>query len=472
MELILTLIALIIPSATGTALVCWVLKGTDSGAVDRLVFGYGAGLGLLVMEIFLIGLLRIPFSAVTITIGQVILFVIFLFLSKRARGERRTDGTLADRGSPPHSAPLTGLWTCLFAVMALWVAAKVGFVFYETFSRPLHSWDTWGNWSAGAKAFFYAKGLILEPTAEDFFAKGYRAFLGHPLHSPLVQVWISLWLGKFSEIYVKGWTFFYFLTMLGMVYSAVRRESDIFWAMAAVFFMASMPLLTYHGQDAYSDFPLSWHALAGALLFWRFTSTEQRRYLGLAGLFTGIGMTVKNEGLFFLIALSCAIFLYSFRSRKDLMANFIWFLVPVALMAGPWYLFKAAYGFGFGHSGEESGYRWLSDPKYGHDAPREVHWDVIPSVLREMFMRANFGLLFSFWAALSVLGHRHILGTTIRYLYVMVFLVMAMFLFLYLTLEHTTVIEVTGINRNMLTYVPIVFFTTAFVALKFRKGSG
>ncbi len=42
-----------------------------------------------------------------------------------------------------------------------------------------------------------------------------------------------------------------------------------------------------------------------------------------------------------------------------------------------------------------------------------------------------------------------------------ILLVFAMFFFIYLTLEVTAVTQKTGIHRNVLTYLPIMFFTTA-----------
>jgi hypothetical protein len=121
---------------------------------------------------------------------------------------------------------------------------------------------------------------------------------------------------------------------------------------------------------------------------------------------------------------------------------------------------------GFGHSGAYSGFSWLSDPKFKHDAPRGVHWEIFPLVLREIFFKANFSLLFPFWIAVTVMGFKEIMRSKIKYLYFIAVSVIAMFIFVYLTLEVTAVTETTGIQRNFLTLAPIIFFISA--CLTFR----
>ncbi|MBI2400379.1 MAG: hypothetical protein HYV23_04885 [Deltaproteobacteria bacterium] len=50
-----------------------------------------------------------------------------------------------------------------------------------------------------------------------------------------------------------------------------------------------------------------------------------------------------------------------------------------------------------------------------------------------------------------------------KYLYPVPLAVISFFMFVYVTLEPTAVLEVTGVNRNALVYMPVVFFITTML---------
>lgn len=453
MDFLTILIAFLIPAVTGTLLVS-LLLGEEAGAGEKACLGFGAGAGMLSYWMTLTGFLRIPFSVAGITAPHLVLIAVFAVVMyarfKPSRSRRMVQ---------EEESAIGVFKTVLAAVMVLWVLFKVGFVFHESVTRPIYSWDAWANWSAGAKLFFYSRGLMLDPSGEHFFGTGYRPFLGHPLHSTLLQVYSALWLGRFDEIYVKSWSFFYFVSMLGMVYWALKREAGAFYGVAGAFFLSSLPLLVWHAQDAYSDFPLSWYSLAATVTFWRYTSTGKGRFLVLSGAFCGMGMLVKNEGIFFFTALGLSLLLYSVFERKPLVTSLFYFSLPVLVLAGPWLVFKSANGFGFGHTGGEL--KWLGDPTIRGGESTGVHWDVIVPALRQMFLTSNFSLLFPFWIIVSALGARSVARSGIKYLDLAILVVIGGFFFVYLTLEHMSVIDVTGIHRNILTYAPMVLFSSA-----------
>lgn len=455
MDFILIFFAMAIPTLTGFAFTRYLLRGAGVTLAETVLFGFGVGTGFLTYEIFLLGLTGVRFSITGLAALPVIFALFFFFLLYRSRV----------RALPGPVAHIDGreikFYISIF--LALWLAVKIYFVFDENFTRPIHSIDSFLNWSVTAKFFFYRRGLALNPGDEHFFGAGYRFFLGHPLHYPLVQMWTSLWLGKFHEVYAKAPSFFYFSGLLGVLYYAVKRETGAFYAIVTVFFMASAPIFTYHGIDAYADLPLSFYALAGMVTFWRFLRTEDRRFLILSGIFLGMGIFVKNEGVFFAAAVFAALLLFLLLRKKPVAANLACFLAPLILVSAPWLLFKASHGFGYGHSGHGSGLKWLSDPWYSESAGRGVHWEVIPKGLKEIFFSANYNIVFPFWLLLSAAGFKAVIRSELKYLYMVLFLVIGVFFFVYLTFEATAVTEVTGIHRNTLTYLPMVFYTAALL---------
>ena len=99
--------------------------------------------------------------------------------------------------------------------------------------------------------------------------------------------------------------------MAGILYFGVRRETgSSIYGIWALFFFLSMPLLTFHGSDAYADMPLGYYGLGGAVLLFRYVKgklSTQGSYgtLLLLGIFVALSTWTKNEGLFFLLAANC-----------------------------------------------------------------------------------------------------------------------------------------------------------------------
>jgi hypothetical protein len=458
--------ALAIPTLVGFLFAAWFLsEDREFGFFHKLFFGYGLGLGFLSYSMFILGVFGPPYTIFTITSVQVLFSIILVYLIYRGVGIKEavfreglwTAGYEAVKG-------LGGWKLYLSAFLAAWLFLKIGIVLYECMVRPMFAWDTWTNWSAGAKLFFFEKGLILDQTDEYFFGTGYRAFLGHPLHTPLLQVWISLWQGEFHDAYVKAWSAFYFTSLLGIFFLAVKREAGWFYGLVSVFFLSSMPLLTYHGIEGYADLPLAFYGLASALCLWKYLGSGKNRYISLCGIFIAFACFTKNEGLLFFLAIVMALCLFIVVEKKRALPIFGYFLLPFIVFAGPWFLFKFINGLGFGHSGAASAMVWFSDPTFGQETPRGVRPEIFSVAFKELFFKANFNLIIPFWLFVSVAGVKTIMRTNIKYLFVVILAVMAMFIFLYFTLEVTAVTELTGFNRNTLTYVPIIFFASALLA--------
>jgi len=461
MDIIYLIISMTLPIAGGAFFVRWLLRSdTGMGRGEALFFGIGAGLGFTAFAMFILGLARVPFSRASVGLPLLVFTVLFFVLSR---------GGAKAQGLPKAQGPgLRGWRLYLTIIMASWIALKVGFVFYESFTRPIFSIDSYLNWAISGKIFFYRAGLLLDPSDEHFFGRGYRFFIGHPLHLPLLQTWIALALGKFHEVYVKAPGALYFIGVLGVLYYAVKREAGAFYALITVFFMAGVPIFTAHGQDAYSDLPLCFFALSGTVALWRFLKDDNLSYLVLSGILFGIAIFVKNEGLFFPLAAGTALVIFLFTRKKAVAAPLAAFILPIIIIGGPWLLFKTHYGIGFGHSGPSSGFKWLGDPMDTTAARTGVHWEILPMGFMEIFFTANLNIIFPLWIFVTVLARKTIMSTKLKYLYMIILIVFSMFVFIYLALEVTAVTQGTGIYRNILTYLPIIYFATALVLSSLR----
>lgn len=460
------IVSVILPWFAGFMFVQLILRGQRlCGVFEKVFLGYGFGMGILSLEMFALGLLRIPFTLSAAVAPLIALTALLLFLFYRAGGRKKE---IVEAGPLSERIRLKGWMRALSYVLLSGVALKTAFVFSEAALRPLFSTDAWSNWSSGAKLFYYNKGLLLD-AGENFFGGGYRPFLGHPFLNTLIQVWNALCLGGWDEVYVKFFEPFYFISLLVVFFCGVKREAGLFYAASGVFFLSALPLLTFHALDAYSDLPLAFYAFVGALFFWRHLAEDKKEFLILSGFFLGFAALTKNEGIFYAIAVVFSLVLFIFFRKKAAFASLLYLLIPFGVITSLWFGFKLANGIGFGHGGAASGMKWLSDPKYGGEVPKGVHWVVIPVFLREVFLRSSSGLLFPFFLIISIIGIKTAVRTEIKYLYCVVIAVMAMFMVTYLLLEVTAVIEITGVHRNIMTYAPIMFFSS--LALLSRLGA-
>ena len=168
-------------------------------------------------------------------------------------------------------------------MLSLWATLKIGSIFLETYLRPIYAWDAWANWSARAKMFFYSNSLLLD-SSDYFLGKNtVLSIISYPLHNPLSQVWISLWVGYFDEVYVKFWSPLYLLCMTICLYTFINKELNRLYASLLILIFLGSPLLAYHGIEIYSDLTLSAYLFFILICFFN-VLRDKYAYLPIIGL--------------------------------------------------------------------------------------------------------------------------------------------------------------------------------------------
>ncbi len=463
--------AIFLPALTGFLFVTYVLRmDPEIGFFERLFLGFGIGTGLMTFEMFLIAWAGILFSTLIISSIQVASVIVFGYLAQ-------SSGALFRRSSLPsfsiHGSRSMSwadyLRRALLVLLLGWIIVKVLIVSYESYILPVNSFDSWAHWSSGAKFIFYEKGLALDPSNEHYFGAGYLKVQRYPLHVPLLQVWASLCMNEAHESYMKVWSLYYYIAIIGLTYFSVRREASPFLALLAAFFVSSAPLLTYHALIAYADLPLGYYALGSAICFWKYikrasTGNGHGRSgtLVLMGVFSAFGLWTKMEGLFF--AFAWALGLALFLIRKKSWTNLFRYLTPVFAVAVPWYVFLLTTGTTVSY-GEEK--------EAGAAVIHGLHLEVLPVILKELMASANFNMIFPFLFVLCLFGARIILRSDLKYLLVPLFTGLALFLFLYVaTGSYMWVTKLTAIDRNILTLLPMVYYITALIAVTLLNSEG
>jgi hypothetical protein len=449
--------SLVMPAVSGFLFVTWCTRsGLEQSFLERLFLGFGIGVGMITFEMFLIGLLRIPLNVAAISIMQIATAILLGYLLHRTGTPWRRIFSREAGGPGRSPQSVTPAHRVAVIILTAWILAKV---LYEGFFLPENTSDSWEHWSSGAKFFFYEKGLALDPANEHFFGAGYLKVQRYPLNVPLMQVWVSLCIGEAHEVYMKAWNALFFIGMVGLLFFAVRRKTTLMTALLAAFFLSTVPLLTYHALIAYADLPLSAYALGAMVCLWNTIdalksgrASHARGQLVLVGTCAALCVWTKMEGLFFAAAFSGSLVLYHLVKKipfKQLMA----FFAPLVLISVPWYVFLLSIRVPVSY-GEVK--------VLGSTIAKGIHFQVLPVIAEQILFSANFNLIFLFLFLLIIVGYRKILQSDLSYLYAALLSIMAIFLVLYLGTDmYRWVMNLTAVNRNILTFIPMMYYVAA-----------
>jgi len=457
--MLVLVIAIGLPTALGYLAVSLLLgDDRETGMLERLCMAWPLGMGLVTIQMFLLGLLRVP-----LTLGPIAalpaLEAAGLFWWARRRRVPLAPGIASglwrdctDRGVP---------WArrAVITLLVLWAAVKLASVFLETSLRPIWAWDTWANWSVGAKLFYHAKSLLLDAPAGDFFGVGAVSRFGsYPLHNPLMQVWISLWIGSFDEVLVKLTSPLTLSCLSVSLYLFMARETGRLAALGLLVIFLGSPLLSYHGTELYSDLPLS-AALAFSLAAFVHALRGRERYWPVAGLFAAIAIWTKDESLFFVLPLllSAAVHIRGEGAgRPGRAVRFASLLVPFAVIV-PWYAFKFSHTFGLGAD--------VVSQKF------VFHPEIVGNVLANLLSLDSFNVLILFLPLLLLAAGRpdrpflHAAFPVVCYLLFFTF-VYAFTAFYYQHFSTGTVFF-----RNLLTAYPSLCLLDALLVKRVRERS-
>lgn len=435
--------AILLPLGLGLLVAALLFRddgATPPGLLDRLAVAWPLGAGLVTFQLFLLALLRIPFSLmimVPLLLAEAAALGFFIRRHGAPVLPRPVFGLLADLSAPS----IAGWKKALLAVLAAWAALKLGSVVFEALLRPIFAWDTWANWSASAKVFYYAKGLMLDAPPADFFGKdAVSRIQSYPLHNHLLQVWFALWSGGFDEVFVKLWSPMNFLALAGLLYGFGLRETGRTAALAFLVIFISSPLMSYHAVEAYSDLMLGTNLCFALLSFHR----AMRGGAGswpLVGFFSALAIFTKNEapGFVLPLLLSAGFWLWTNRSRLPLGRTAAAALAPL-LLAAPWLVFK------FVHA--------LSLTQDAHQLQPAWHPGVLAYVTQAVLSFQNYGIVLAALPVLLVLNgrpSRELLHLLFPPAFFAIF-----FIILYSLIEYyySTLLMGTVFFRNTMTWYP------------------
>lgn len=344
------MLPILIPTVLGYLIIS-VLLGNDRDVTltERIALAYPLGIGLITLQMFFLGIVRVPLQIYIIT-SLVLLEIAFISVWGYRKNIRlfRRDQTTASCHTASERQPYKAF---LEFILVIWIWVKLGTVFYETTLRPIYSFDTITNWAVRAKLFYYSHSLLLHADSSDFFGRGViHSYGNYPPLNPLAQMWMALWIGNFDEMLVKLWTPFYLVCAAIYLYKIALKETNRLTALVLVIMLVSSPFVAFHSAETMSDLPLAvyilfaLHALLNVI-------RGRMSYLPLVGLFAVLAMFIKGEGTFIalpiFISTACVLWQGVRDGKYSLKAIIIPALLPYLLIV-PWLIFKVVYDLGNG----------------------------------------------------------------------------------------------------------------------------
>jgi len=195
------IISILFPCSVGIIIILCILKKTKLDILLLLALSYGLGLGVLTLWMFLLGVLRVPYSAPIISFSLLVFLLPLAYVTlKKNKAIPLEIQKINDEPFPSESGnkEKQSPWLIiLFALLALYIGDSLSIAFIPSLLVPIHSWDALATIAFKAKVFFFGHGL---PPIESFRNLPHSPY---PIFVPLAETWIVLNLGFWSDQLIK-----------------------------------------------------------------------------------------------------------------------------------------------------------------------------------------------------------------------------------------------------------------------------
>jgi len=445
----LLFISILIPVLLGNTLLVLIfsrqkqVKKQKYNFIEFLCWSYGLGAGLVTFSMFILVLLKVPFSLLNfnlVIISLLVLGFIFIIVNKK--------------NIPKFFLPQIKIsrLTFLELILILVILFEIGFVFSEALSRPIFVFDTLTNWAFKAKIFFFEESNVFNPLSPLSLAGA--SHLNYPLHGPFLMAWVYLWLGEINETSVNLIFAFYFLSLLGLIYFSLRHFVPRKISLIFTMFLSTMPLFNYHGFNAYVDLPFTFYFTGAVIFLFRYFKEKDSPCLILAGLWAGLASLTKNEGLMLSVVLLIVFGIYLIREKKikTEFKNFLFFIFYFLFLTLPWIIFKII--FHLGYSNVDTGKVFLN----------QFHPEIFDQVFRQIFLANSFHLWPGIFLLIFLIKWRQVKVNYNFYLFFIILITLAAYFVLYLfTSSYQFMIDGTAFCRNMMVLIPTSIFLAALL---------
>ncbi|MDD2646400.1 MAG: glycosyltransferase family 39 protein [Patescibacteria group bacterium] len=435
-----TILGILAPIIFGLVLITLIARQTKFFLSEIFALSFALGVFFITMLIFIFSWLGLLLTlSVNILLALLFLSIVFIILRRVA-----VDSHINHKPNEQKIKLLTKILTIILFII---IAATIIFVFFSAWWRPIIQYDALATWSLKAKIFFSQNKIILNQDHPYFLG---IHLLGYPLQLPLWQDWQSVLVGSWFEPAIKLTLPIYYLSLLIILYSALRRTASRFRAMIFTFFLATMPFVVYHARHDYADLILSFYVLATAIYFWRGWREENRGYFILGAILAASAAWTKNEGLALSIIILVSSLIYSLVKKKFRVKHLISAGLLIALVL-PWLIFKFSHHLSWANN--ENSFKLIHS------------FGALSILFNRLIVISNWNIWWLIFILLIIFNWRSLWHRENSFLFFSVLGCLIFYLALYVFTDSNNYYLLVGVidQRNLLTIAPLTIFYGALL---------
>lgn len=341
----------------------------------------------------------------------------------------------------------------LILVLGLMVAGFLSLNFFQAISRPALAYDGISFWSMRAKMLLVDKKVIFDQTSYNYLSS--LASRNYPWHSSLVEYWFRLLGSSGAWLNLIFWS--YFVSLVILIISAVRRWLGAWQGLLAGLLLATMPLIFYHAYNNYADLVLAYYSAFAMFFLIEWLMHNDKKSLILAGFFSGFTLFIKNDGVFCVLAFVLSLLLAKLFKLAKVNWQYIGYtLLAVVLPILPWLVFKFIYHLGLANT--DGAFAW--------------HPEIFKALYQALFVGNNWNVWWPIFIITSLFLVKKIFFQKILLPAWLMFIFMSSgIVAVYLFTEHYRwAIDHTALSRTIIPLVPmsilLLFSSLSFLNIK------
>lgn len=269
---------------------------------EALALSYGIGVAAVSIQMAFMSLLGIKFSALYTVLCFLPVILAAVYLHSRSRRSSAVSGKVIAK-------PFSFLEKFFVSVISF----EVLYAFFRTFIKPMESYDSIAMYAFKSKIFYIARTI-----PHDFFSafKDFVPHIEYPLLIPLAEASFYTFLGSLNDLLVKIIFPLYYVALLTISYSIVKKFLNRKAALFFTFLLATIPQVTDFATNGYADIPFAFYCSASFFYLYMWLKRGKNTVLALSFIFSVFALLTKAEGLLFMIINAAVITICMARERR------------------------------------------------------------------------------------------------------------------------------------------------------------
>lgn len=455
MEVILLVICLAATMLIGWSLLSIIFRGSNIlSSLERLALSYGLGIGAVALEMLVFYFFKVRFTILNLFLPWIPV-IAFGLISFGAR----TSVSIGRRTR----------WSFFEKFLLAGISFEVILAFFRAMLKPLESFDSIAMYAVRSK-IIYLSGMI----PSNFFSE---ITLNHPnpdypLLVPLSEVWVYTFLGGLNDLLVKIIFPVYFLSFLVIFFFLLRRLVSRRGALLFTFLLATIPQFNHFATVGYTDLVLAYYYSIGSIYLFLWMKTNKMSLLMLAGVFTGLAVLTKNEGMvlgLINIILLGLFFLKNFSKRRfKLFGQAAVFVIIAVLISTPWLAIRTVSQL----DNDVIQARDMSMERFvGIFKKLDRVRVILYEFQKQFFGPKKWNLIWIVFLSLLVLNIKRSFKGDLKYFSLSVILILFSYGMVYMLIPIDDPINwhvASGVSRLFIHFVPIAAFWLALICRKQR----